>query len=67
SNGSYWTTATCPSSREPALFTLIPYDDKAKRSDADRAYELSVLKVFAERSAAAHHCATPTAPKKGQR
>ncbi|WP_432074262.1 hypothetical protein [Streptomyces wuyuanensis] len=61
-DGRYWTTATCPGSREPALFTLAPYSDKAKRSEADRAYALSVLKVFAERSAAAHHCAAPAAP-----
>ncbi|WP_137988797.1 hypothetical protein [Streptomyces vilmorinianum] len=61
-NGGYWTTATCPGSGEPAFFSLIPYSDKAKRSDADRAYELSVLKVFAERSAAAHRCAAPAAP-----
>ncbi|GGT13745.1 hypothetical protein [Streptomyces purpureus] len=61
-NGSYWTTATCPGGGEPALFTLVPYDDKAKRPEADRAYALSVLKAFAERSAAAHRCAAPAAP-----
>ncbi|WP_282696202.1 hypothetical protein [Streptomyces sp. CC208A] len=61
-NGGYWTTATCPGADEPALFSLTPYADKARRTAADRAYHLSLLKAFATRSAAAHHCATPAAP-----
>ncbi|MFF9016558.1 hypothetical protein ACF09C_26760 [Streptomyces sp. NPDC014870] len=61
-DGRYWTTATCPGSGEPTFFSLVLYGDEAKRSDADRTYALSVLKVFAERSAAAHHCAAPAAP-----
>ncbi|MFG2639667.1 hypothetical protein ACGFYP_01600 [Streptomyces sp. NPDC048370] len=60
-NGSYWAIAACPGNGEPALFTLIPYSDEAKRPEADRAYALSVLKVFAERAAAGRRCATPTA------
>ncbi len=66
-DGGYWTTSACPGSGEPAFFSLIPYSDKATRSDADRAYELSVLKVFADRSAAAHHCAAPAVPEEGGR
>ncbi|MGA5423741.1 hypothetical protein [Streptomyces lavendulocolor] len=61
-NGGYWTTAACPGSGEPALFTLNQYSDKTKTSEADRAYALSVLKVFAERSAAPRRCTTPAAP-----
>ncbi|MFI8520928.1 hypothetical protein ACIGEZ_24360 [Streptomyces sp. NPDC085481] len=60
-DGRYWTTATCPGSSEPAFFSLVSNGDEAKRSDADRTYALSVLEVFAERSAAAHHCTAPTA------
>ncbi|WP_031083476.1 hypothetical protein [Streptomyces sp. NRRL WC-3549] len=61
-DGSYWTTADCPGGGEPALFRLVRYDDKAEGGGAGRAHALSALKVFAERSAAAHHCSEPAAP-----
>ncbi|NEB41034.1 hypothetical protein [Streptomyces sp. SID14515] len=61
-NGGYWTTADCPDSETPAFFSLTVYSDEAKRTNADRAYGLSALKAFAERSAKAHRCTAPAAP-----
>ncbi|WP_411083067.1 hypothetical protein [Streptomyces sp. cmx-18-6] len=67
--GSLWTIADCPGGGGPAFFTARPHGDDDKRSEAEWAYARSALKVFAERSAAAHHCsapAAPTGPEKGQ-
>ncbi|MET7448451.1 hypothetical protein ACH4NC_30110 [Streptomyces sp. NPDC017201] len=61
--GDYWTSAECPGDDGPALFGLTGgHDDETQEAGADRAYALSVLKTFAERSAAAHGCAAPAAP-----
>ncbi|MBV7244535.1 hypothetical protein [Streptomyces sp. MW-W600-10] len=61
-NGAHWTMADCPDGSGPAFFSVTQYRDEAERTDADRAYALSALKTFAERSARAHSCATPAAP-----
>ncbi|MGW2181125.1 hypothetical protein ACWCXX_24120 [Streptomyces sp. NPDC001732] len=64
-----WTTATCADGR--ALFVLHPlYEkyEKGKRrgppsAEADLAYERTVLKTFAERSAKARGCSAPVSPR----
>ncbi|MFG2765149.1 hypothetical protein [Streptomyces rubiginosohelvolus] len=61
-NGTYWTTADCPTDASPAFFTFAAHRDEAGSTKADRTYALAALKTFAGRSAEAHGCAAPTEP-----
>lgn len=71
-DGGYWVSAVCEKGGERALFTVEPpgsdsptyqRDGKDKPTSADRAYQRAALKAFAEGSAKAHGCGTPTVAK----
>lgn len=64
-DGGHWASATCPGSRERALFTVRPpYRDPLRHEDRrsaaqrtkDRAWERAALKSFAQHSATTHTC-----------
>lgn len=71
-DGGYWVSAACEKGGERALFTVEPpgsespsyqQDEKDKPTPADRAYQRAALKAFAQGSAKAHGCGTPSAAK----
>lgn len=74
-DGGYWVSAACEKGGERALFTVEPpgsgdasyeQDEKDERGEpapADRAYQRAALTAFAQGSAKAHGCGTPSAAK----
>ncbi|MGW7073209.1 hypothetical protein ACWGII_37330 [Streptomyces sp. NPDC054855] len=74
-DGGYWVSAACEEGGERALFTVEPpgsgdgfygqdeKDEKDETTPADRAYQRAALKAFAQGSARAHGCGTPSAAR----
>ncbi|MGW0905612.1 hypothetical protein [Streptomyces sp. NPDC002853] len=70
--GGYWVSAACEKGGVRALFTIEPpgsgdasygEDEKGNPTPADRAYQRTALKAFAQGSARAHACETPSTAK----
>ncbi|MEV0526272.1 hypothetical protein AB0I66_22795 [Streptomyces sp. NPDC050439] len=67
--GGYWVSAACEKDGEHALFTVEPPGsdeasyDQDKPTPADRTYQHAALKAFAQGSAKAHACDTPSTAK----
>lgn len=60
--GGYWTSAECADGVEPALYMIELAGTDRRTRPLDLEYERTVLRAFAERSAAAHGCAAPVVP-----